>query len=543
VEDLPKQAKKLILPFAVAVKDRLKPFTKDMEMAAIFYLAESDRKKGEGRVLKKPAEMLTFITETCYPIWVVPWRGRILFFDGLKLAKHPISYNLIPDINAFNNDIQASSKSHEAYSASLSQNENYFQNFTGKEEKTIEGLIIDSKFTQDFEKYLLKVKEIGKLETTKAFLSPSLDESDVSASIEELSELRDKVKQEIKTLEKTMKLLSKWTKEQVKALQAEMKKNMKQFDKEIEKTRPKVMKKIKKIQLKRDKEVTRISRKFDRKLRSLHKNRVKTEQTIERMEAYCERYETDIKACRDRKDEVGEIQLTKKLDETEKKIPTLQKEIKDIDKEIEKIEDDKKIEVTRARVTPEDRIEEAMKALRDLDAAKEARGRMDQQDLANLEEVTASIINQINAMVKAKEAALDAIDNLGVPRGSRKNVIVYIPFYFVCYETNSSTRYVVYPPSILGSMGIKTKLKGVFGASKMKSCLQSRSEVIADLLDHVVDLIQENPVFEKEISEAGIEASILRTSELQEAIKRGLSELMDENWIAKDELEYLNKLL
>ena len=62
---MPPQAKKFILPFAVPAKDRIIPFTKGMEMATIFYLAESDREKGEGRVLKKPAEKLAFIAEIC----------------------------------------------------------------------------------------------------------------------------------------------------------------------------------------------------------------------------------------------------------------------------------------------------------------------------------------------------------------------------------------------------------------------------------------------------------------------------------------------
>jgi hypothetical protein len=543
VEKIPEHVRKFILPFAVVAKDRLEPFTKDMEMAAIFYLAESDRKKGEGRVLKKPAETLTFITETCYPIWIVPWRRRILFFDGLGLSKHPLSYNMTPDIRAFNNDVKAGSKSHEAYCVALSQNENYFQNFVGKEEKTIEGLIIDPQFTQDFNKYLSEAKEIEKLETTKAFLSPSLDKSDVLVSVEELTELRGRVKEEIKTLEKTMIFLSKWTKDQVKALQAEIKKTMKRFNNDMEKTRPRVMAKIKKIQEKRDKEITRISRKFDGKLRSIHKNRVRIEKTIERLLTYIERCEADIKACRDRKDEIGELQLDNKLKEAEKKVRMLKKEIQDIDKEIEKVQDSKKIKVAEARVAPDDRIEETMKALHDIEAAKEARIRMEQHELEELEGMTGSIINQINQMIKTKEAALNAIDNTGALGKRRKCVITFIPFYFVCYETNSSKRYVVYPPSVLGSMGIKTKLKGIFGASKMKSFLQPRSQVITNLINQLIDLTQENPVFEKEIIEAGIEASILQTTELREAIKKGLTELVGENWIAKDELQYLERLL
>jgi hypothetical protein len=543
VRNLAKRIRKLILPFAVAGKDRFKPLTKDMEMAAIFYFAERDRKKGEGRVLKKPEEKLAFIAETCYPIWLIPWRGRTLIFDGLEFTNPSISYDVLPDIKAFDNDVQASSKSREAYLAALSQNASYFQNFAGKEGKTIKGLVTNPNFTQDLMDYLQDAEEIGKGATTKAILSPLLDESEVSVSIDELSELREKVEEEIKNLSRSMKLLSKGTREQVKALQAEMKETIKKFDKRIKKLKPKVMEKIKKIQERRDEEVTRISKKHDRKLRSLHQNRVRIERTLERLSTDIERIEADIKVAREHKDEAGEFQLTQKLDAIKKRLPVLDKEIKAIDRKIENVEDAKKIEVSRARSKPDDRVEEAMKNLRDIEAAKEARTRLEHQELASLEEMTSSIIKQIDAMIKTKEAALNEIDSIGALERRRKYALVYLPVYFVCYETEVGKRYVVHPPSNVGSMGIKTKLKGVFGAGKMKSFLQSRSQAIATLLDRLVDLTQENPVFEKEITEAGIKANILRTTELQVGVRRGLTELRDEGWISENEFQILNELV
>jgi hypothetical protein len=539
VRNLSKRIRRVILPFAVAGKDRFKPFTKEMEMASVFYLAERDRKKGEGRVLKKPEENLSFIAETCYPIWLIPWRGRTLIFDGLEFTNPSISYDVLPDVKAFENDIQASSKSREAYVAALSQNASYFQNFAGKEGKTMEGLITNPNFTQDLVGYLQDAESIRKEATTKAILSPLLDKSEVSASLDKLSDLRSTVEGEIRTLSRTMKLLSKETREQVKSLRAEMKVTLKEFDQRIKKVKPKVMEKVKKIQESRDEEITRISKKYDRQLRALHQNKVRTERTIERLSTDIERIEADIKGCRERKDEAGEFQLTQQLDEIKKKLPVLDKEIKEIDKEIADVEDAKKIKVARARTKPDDRLEDAMQALRDIEAAKEARTRLEQQELADLEEKTSSIIKQIDEMIKAKESALNEINSIGAEERRRKNALIYLSVYFVCYETEVGKRYVVFPPSYVGSMGIKTKLKGVFGAGKMKSFLQSRSPAIATLMDRLVDLTQENPVFEKEITDAGTKANILRTKELQDAIKKGLTELRDEGWISENEAQAL----
>jgi hypothetical protein len=533
-----KRTKRLILPFAVSSKERFRPFTKDMEMAAIYYLSERDRKKGEGRVLKKPEETLLFIAETCYPLWLIPWTGRTLIFDGLEFTNETISYNVLPNIKAFEADILASSKSREAYIAALTQNANYFQNFAGKEEKTIEGLVTFPEFIHDIIEYLPDAQDIGKAETTKAVLTPKLDESEVSASVEKLTDVKQMLKEEISSLGGCMKLLSKASRDQVKALHAEMKKSEKEFKRKITKLQPKVAAKIKKIQEKRDEEITRISKKYDRKLRTLHQNRVKAEKTLERLATEIERIDTDIKTCRGNKDEAGEFQLSQNLDEIKKQIPLLNKEIKDIDRKLENVEDAKKIEVSRARTKPNHRIEEANKCLHDVEAAKEARARLEEQDLATLEDLTASIIKQIDAMIKNKEATLDAIEDMGFEERRRKQALLYVPVYFVCYETEVGKRYVIYPPSTICSLGIKTKLKGVFGAGKIKSFLQSRSTAIAALVDRLIDLIQENPVFEKEIIDAGIKANILGTTERKVGVKRGIVELQEEGWISEDEVEF-----
>jgi len=539
---LSKRVKRIILPFAVAAKDRYEPFTKDIEMAAIYYLAERDRKKGEGRVLRKPEEKLVFIAQTCYPLWLIPWRRMTLIFDGLEFSNKSLFYNVIPDIKTFETDIQASLKSREAYVAALSQNASYFQKFSGKEEKTIEGLITNPEFTHDLLDYFQDGEDMGKVETTKAILSPMLEESEVLLSVDKLTETRAMVDGEIKSLGRTMKLLSKVSKIHVKALETEMKMSMKVFDSKIKKVKPKVMANIKKIQVKRDENITRIAKNYTRKLRGLHQNRVRIERILERLSTTVDRCDLDIKSCRDRKDEAGEFQLCQKLDEIKKKIPVLNKEIKDIDREIENVEDAKKIEVSRARINLDDRVNEAMQVIHDIEAAKEARVRLEEQEMADLEKMTSSIIKQIDNLIKAKEVSLNEIDEMGTQEQNRNWVIAYLTVYFVCYETEVGKRYVVYPPSTISSMGIKTKLKGVLGGKKMKSFLQSRSPAIAGLLDRLVDLTQENPVFEKEITKAGIKANILRTTELRVGVKRGIIELKDENWISESQCEVLSKL-
>jgi len=533
---------KLILPFAISAKDRIKTFTKDIEMAAILYIAESNREKGEGHILKKPDEKLVFIAEACYPIWLVPWSGKTLLFDGLSVTTHTLSYDTLPDIRAFNNDIRGSAKTGEAYSVALARNANYFKNFVGKEEKTIDGLIASADFVQDFLVYLSEVKEAEK-PLTATVLSPIINESEIAASIHELLDLRAKIHEDVKSIDASMKLLGMTTREKVRAVREEIRGVRKKFDKQVEKVKPRVTRKIRQIQGKYDGKITRISKRFERQLRLVHEDRVKLGKMQRRLGAEMNRCEARIKSCRRRKNRRGEIQWTLKLRKIRTKLPAFEKGIRDADRKIDKLVTSKEREISQERIECDTRIEGAMKILRELEASRTAGIRMKRQEITSLEDTTSLIINQMNEMAKSKKVALNEFDRIGMPRRRGACALVYLPFYLARYEMEAKNRYVVYPPSIVSGMGILTKMKGVLGAAKMKAFLQPRSKAITLFLNQLLTLIQKDPMFEKEVTDAGIHDSVLRMKKLRIGVKRGLKELRDENWISKDELQTFNKLL
>ncbi len=530
---------KLMLPFAISAEDRIKAFTKDMEIAAILYLAESDREKGEGHILKKQDEKLVFVAEVCYPIWLVPWSVGTLLFDGLGVTAHTLSYDILPDIKAFNNDIQISAKKSEAYSAVLSRNANYFKNFAGKEEKTIECLITNPDFIQDFFVYLSEGKEVKKQLTTKAVLSPLINKSEISASIKELS----KIGEDVKNLEASMKLLSTTTGKNVKAIREEIKKVRKKFARKIEKVKPRVTRKIRQIQKKYDEKIISSSKRFERRLQLLHEDQVKLKKMQRHLRAEINRCEVKIKSCKRQKNKESEIQWTSNLKKLRKRLPALKRKISGNVQKIEKLETAKKLETSKQRMECDVRIERATKNLKELKASLEAGIRMLQQKITSLENTTSLIINQMNELAESKKAALTEFDRISIPKRKRTYSLVYLPFYIARYEMEAKKRYILYPPSIVGDMGILTKMKGVLGAAKMKAFLQPRSKSMTDFLNQLITLIEKSPMFEKEITTAGIQNSILRIKELRIDVKSGLKKLEDEKWVSKNELQTFSKLL
>lgn len=543
VNDLSQPVARLLLPFAVPAKDRDEAFTKDMEMAAVFYFAESGREKGEQLILKKPVEKIVFIAQICYPLWLVPWRKRTLLFDGFGVTGHRLPYDVLPDVKTFENDIQASSETREAYSAALSNNLNYFQTFSSRDEQTIEGLITNPDFIKDLTSYIKEAKKIEKPMVGRTFLSPSVSQSTISVALEELSNFRKSLEEDIRSLGESMKMLGTITKEHVNVVRGEIRETGKKFDEKIATVKPTVMEKLQEIQKRCDKEITELSKEYEQQLRVLHKDRVSLEKDQHRLNGQIERYEAEIKSSRLRKDEGTELQWRQKLKETKKKLPTIKKGIQRVDKKIREADTAKKLEISKIRSQFETETEEAQKPLRELEASREASIRMKEQEIKSLEDTTAEMIDQMNKMVKLKKAALEEIDGMGTTKKYESNVLVYIPIYLAAYEARQKRRYVVYPPSVVGSMGILTKFKGAFGITRMKSFLQHRSKPLAAFLNQLVALLEEDPVFEKETSDAGIQVSIQGTKESREYIKKGLGELKEEGWVSENEFQTLRKFL
>lgn len=538
VGNMARKMRKLILPFAVPAKDRGKAFTREMEKAAVFCLAEMERKKGGGILKKKEAgEELLFAAKFCYPMWLIPWKGRSLFFDGLSITTHKLRYNTLPDVKEFTNDIEVSAKTREAYSAFLSDRLNFFKNFIGEEERVIDGLVADPELVQDFSVYLEEAGALRKPLVDGALLSPALDESTISSITQDLSNYRATFEDEIKNLRDAMKILSVTTEEHVKAIREGTKETQKEFDEKIANRKSSLTKRASQIRKRYDQEITISTKQIENKLHRLHQKRVKLEKTVQSTTAKIERCEAEIRSCRLNKDETGELRWKEELETCRKKISMLEKDVKDMDKEIEDATAAKKQEISKLRSEYDDRIEAAMRGVRDIEAARDAKIRMSEQEIESLEDSTKTIVSQIDSLVGTKRAALDKLDGIGISKRVRKYALVYLPFYLICYQEKLKNRYVLHPPSVAGSMGILTKFKGVFGGTKAKSLLQPRSKIIMTLLNGLLPLIEQNPVFEKEIVDAGIKANILRTRDSRRKIRKGIEELEEEGWVSESEFQ------
>ncbi len=403
----------LLLPFSVSARDRTLPFTEEMEMAIIFYIAESDRKKGEGIILKKAPEELVFIAKSCYPIWLVPWAGKSLLFDGLGVSTRNLLYEVLPDVKAFINDVQGSAEKRQAYSAMLTDHAHYFQSVKNVEEKTILGLVTSPDFIQDFQTYLTDAEEADESKIKEVCLSPIVDESTITSALNELSELKATLERDIQNLRDAMKLISATTRQHVNVIREETKKIQAELNEKISAAKSLAMEKVRQIQERYDARILKTSQKFEKQLQELHQERVKLEKKEERAVSQVERCEAEIQTSKTRRDSAGERRWKEEREKWKRGISALKKDMEALNKQIEDTESQKKIEIANVRAEFDAQSEEAMKEVRELEAAKESKTNLSQQETKSLEDLTSELLAQIDRLTKQKRVALMLPTNEG----------------------------------------------------------------------------------------------------------------------------------
>jgi hypothetical protein len=168
---------------------------------------------------------------------------------------------------------------------------------------------------------------------------------------------------------------------------------------------------------------------------------------------------------------------------------------------------------------------------------------MKRQEIATVEEVTRIITKSMQTILQKKKLFNAEFEKICIPQAKKACKIVYLPFYLARYEKGDKRRYTIYPPSIIEDMGILTKMKGALGATKVKNLIAPRSKATTAFLNQLLTLFEKKPMLEKDVTEAGIQKSILLLKKHRVGIAKGLKQLENENWISKKELQVFSKIL
>ena len=537
------EVKQFILPFSVLSENRKEPFMPDLEMGAVFSLAELERGKAGGLFSKRSEEKMLFITKVGYPLWVFPWSETALVFDGLNRSKYKLSYAVIPDSKDFIANLKRGTKTHETHMAFLSDHINYFQTQVTENKVEINGLITDPEFLSEFDSYRREANAIEILPTDSGLISPIIDKSTISCILQELMSLHSSFKRDVEGLNQCIKFINEASQHYIKVLRSKTKSIKQKFDVKINAQQELIESKVNLIKEQYDYKLIQSKKSFVKKRLPLQKTKVKLEKSKKRALEKIEKCKLEAKSCAERDNYVGEDKWKEKANETKKELSEIEKQLKKTEKELEDLEESKSLEIFNLRSELETKTKEARQPLLELESSCDAEVLICQQEIEELENQTKLIIDQVGRTVKLRETSIDDFAKLGIKRDSELMGIAlfYVPFYLACYEVGSKRRYLFLPPSEANAFGFSTKLKSALGKAKIKQLLVPRFELITSLMDTLQVMVHQNTVFETEIREMGEKTNILKGSSTRGSIQKGLEYIRKEGWISEKEHQELSQ--
>lgn len=533
-------ASKFILPFSVLSENRTESFTTEMELAAIFALAELGRDKGGGLFSKRQEEKILFISKIGYPLWLLPLFEKPILFDGLNRFKYKLVHAKIPNVKLFIENLKRSSNSCETHLAFLLDHVTFFETPIEEKETTIKGLISDSGFLEEFDTFYNEGKKFDEQPDNIGLLPQIIENIVISSELEDLKIIYNYLKENKDRLYRSMKLLKKINTQQIEYLKSIIGETKYKFKEMIQKEEEIVNPQI--IQLKKeyDYQVVIATKTFQRQELPLFKEKIKLEKSTKVDHTKIDNCKVEALRCAEKNDKTGEQKWKERSRITKKIVTESLKKLKEIEKKIEIVTERKTLTIYKLKSDLETKIEDLQKKLRDLEASREAKIIGYNQDIEKLQKNSQIIIDQLGRFTKIEEKDLNEFSSFSVKENPelKKSRLYYIPFYVICYKIESKKRYHLIPPSIINTVGFTTKLKSL-GRSKIKRLFSDRFYSITSLVDELIALIEQNHMFQTEIDEIGEEFNILKKNSVNMKIKKGLSDLKNEGWISEKEYEYI----
>ena len=538
-------AQQFILPFSVLSENRKDPFTSDLEAAALFSLAELDRTKGGGLIVKQTEETIKFIAKVGYPIWLFPWAETVLIFDGLNRSIYTLPYAAVPDVKAFMENLKRGAKTRETHLAFLRDNLNYFQVSATEKGLLVNALITSPEFLSEFDTYRREATNADNQSTQTALLTPTIDESVISSETQELDTLHSSFQEDVEGLYRCMKQLNRITHHYERELRGKVRDVKEEFDSKIKEEEELVAPKIDQLKDDYDEQITALAKNFETQRLPIQKEKAKLEKAKELAYEKIERCKLEAKTHAAEDNHAAEQKWKEKSNALKKELSETENQLKQTEKSLKDLEEKRSLEIFKLRDELEVKVKEARRNLVELEASSDAKILIHKQEIEKLEKKTKQISDQIGRIAKLREANIALFLKLGIRKelGAQGTALYYVPFIIICHQAEQRKRYSIIPPSIVNTIGLTTKIKGVLGRARIKELLDPRFKTITSLMDTIQILTQQNALFETEIKELGAKNNILSQSTAADEIMKGLAYLKNEGWLSEKEYDTVREKL
>jgi hypothetical protein len=525
--------KQLVLPFAAQSENRKEPLSNEAEAAAIYALAELERKSGG---ITNKQEKIAYITKIGYPLWLITKGETTYVFDGLNKSSYLWNYYEEPHAKFMLDDFEANFKIREAYQKLLANFQRNFQQELIKKELSCGGLIANSEFLTEMDAYRKEATDVYSQLSSLGLLLPALEETKAADTVNRIEELQSEFREKTEKLKQLTQLITKTTNGFVEGLRFEADAVAEEAGAKIKAQKEIISPKIEKLTREYGSQISGLENSIDKEKLPLEKQKSHLEKTIKSSEANVEQYKKQVKIQAGKHNAYSEMSLKKKIKKEKQELDELKKHLNSFEKRLKTLADHKADETLRLRREFDAKVKLERQPIVALEIARDEKLSVFKQDIQKLEKLTKPVQEELSRFVKQREAILAKSEPLGVKSDPKlkNSTLLYAPFYVAAYSGADSKRYFIVPPSLVGSLGFSAKLKSALGRAKIRDLLSPRFKAMSFLAEKIRLNTYSSSEFEIQIEALAQKNSIL-SPDL--AVRNGLFLLKGEGWLSDDEYQ------
>ncbi len=515
------KVKKFILPYSVSVGGKASGGS-DLELAAVYAVAETDRRKGG--LLRHAKEEIEFIAKIGYPLWSFPHSKNVFLFDGLNVSKYILPYADIGNVNTFIDGLKSSSKNSESYTSFIAEQAKCFAEPNTKNSLEFKGLIADPDFIGEFSLHREEASTSQDEFALTGLLAPRINESALLSITEEIANLALTFKKEVKELNNSIHFLGKTSlafhgeiHDQITAVKEEA-------SLEIKDEEARIAPHLKDIEHQYNNDIVDLARSIEDKRVPLHSEIIRLKKSSAEADRRITKYSENEKSAA-KSDKTGKDDWKLKIKNAKEELSAIEKQIKTKEKAIEELQKKQASETAKLKATLEAEVIKTRSKIVDVEASRDAKVLLMRQDIGTLEKNTKLLSDRIMEIIKNRESNVCDIEKIHTTSFSDEldKAVFYVPNYVICYNSGEKRRYVSLPPSSISEVGISAKLKGALGVAKIRSCFSPRLKEMALLAETLEKQSIQDTILETELKSLGEKNNILRVGFVGEGIEKGLS--------------------
>jgi len=527
----------LVLPYATEDINRKTRFSKDMEIAALLYVAEAERKKKSG-LFRGAAETLTFLSKLHYPFWAVPWGSESLLIDGVGTISSSVLYLKPPDVEAFIEHLKRNTAVEELYHSALRSHKDTFADFTSRTEFSVEGFIADKELLSDMLAFIKESQTRSRSLNSESppLIPPKIDRERALKIAEQILGHYKKVQSEIKGLQFAIDTVSEETKMHVGKLQQELEQMREEFEKKISGVREEVRRKRGELERARDEKIEKITVAHEKEINARLSERKKWEQELLRLEQNKSEYEKRKELRKRKDDEVGVARWDARLRDVQNQISTVKGKIKALSDFINRSNKETEKTTKTLHDSYQRLIDEEEKKITDLEIVRDSEIEKKGKEIEELEKETLAITDKIERLIEQKQERSSTLKEATIPWKIKTPTLVHVPFYLIQYTGEKKKRYSVRPPVVArGREGLVMKLRSLVKKTKINTLLKPRSKALEKLLTSFKEKLESDKGLQRSLNQLGMAHNVLTSADFKGRVKKGMDELEVEGWIKPEE--------